>query len=95
MCQHQVKYTLSIPSLVLHTHIFYTPSLYQHNNSFLEAKDGKEAFERVAEAATSLRLIITDIQMPVCNGFDFARKVRRQLLELVRQILRHPLYRTC
>lgn len=60
--------------------ISYTP--YQHDISFMEAKNGKEAFERVAEAISTFELIVTDIQMPVCNGFDFTRKVRSRLLEV-------------
>ena len=47
----------------------------------MEAKNGEEAFERVVEAATSFELIVTDIQMPICDGFQFARKVRSQLSE--------------
>ena len=43
----------------------------------MEAKNGEEAFERVVEAVTSFELIVTDIQMPICNGFDFTRKVKR------------------
>ena len=45
--------------------------------SFMEAKNGEEAYERVVEAFTSFELIITDIQMPICNGFDFTRRVRQ------------------
>ena len=43
----------------------------------MEAKNGEEAFDRVIAAVASFELIVTDIQMPVCNGFDFARKVRQ------------------
>ena len=47
------------------------------NISFMEAKNGEEAFERVVEAVTSFELIITDIQMPICDGFEFTRRVRK------------------
>ena len=47
------------------------------NISFIEAKNGEEAFERVVEAVASFEMIITDIQMPICNGFDFTRRVRQ------------------
>ena len=46
----------------------------------MEAKNGEEAFEIVLETATSFELIITDIQMPICDGFQFTRKVRRLFL---------------
>ena len=46
------------------------------NISFIEAKNGEEAFEKVVEAFTSFGLIVTDIQMPICNGFEFTRRVR-------------------
>ena len=50
------------------------------SHSFMEAKNGEEAFEIVLETATSFELIITDIQMPICDGFQFTRKVRRLFL---------------
>ena len=43
----------------------------------MEAKNGEEAFERVIKAVTSFELILTDIQMPICNGFEFTRRVRQ------------------
>ena len=47
------------------------------NISFIEAKNGEEALARVVEAYASFELIITDIQMPICNGFEFTRRVRQ------------------
>ena len=47
------------------------------NISFMEAKNGEEAFELVMKAVDNFELIITDIQMPICNGFDFTRRVRQ------------------
>ena len=47
----------------------------------MEAKNGEEAFERVVEAFASFEIIVTDIQMPICDGFQFARKVSIPLLE--------------
>ena len=44
---------------------------------FMEAKNGEEAFERVVEAFASFELIVTDIQMPICGGFEFTRRVRQ------------------
>ena len=46
----------------------------------MEAKNGEEAYERVVEAVPSFELILTDIQMPICDGFEFTRKVRRRWL---------------
>ena len=43
----------------------------------MEAKNGEEAFQRVLEAVTSFELIVTDIQMPICDGFQFTRKVSK------------------
>ena len=59
--------------------------------SFIEAKNGEEAFELVVAAVTSFELIITDIQMPICNGFEFTRKVRRfVVVELCTEPSSHP-----
>ena len=76
------SHTLSTPTP---QHIFTSSDLpshtpYQHptiSHSIMEAKNGEEAFERVMEAVTSFELIVTDIQMPICDGFQFTRKVKR------------------
>ena len=41
-----------------------------------EARDGHEAFDRVQEEKNGFHVIITDIQMPECDGFDFTLRVR-------------------
>ena len=41
-----------------------------------EARDGHEAFDRVQEETNGFHVIITDIQMPNCDGFDFTLRVR-------------------
>ena len=41
-----------------------------------EARNGLEALERVHDETNGFHVIITDIQMPECNGFDFTRRVR-------------------
>ena len=41
-----------------------------------EARDGHEAFDRVQEETNGFHVIITDIQMPNCDGFDFTMRVR-------------------
>ena len=51
------------------------------NISFMEAKNGEEALARVVEDYASFELIITDIQMPVCDGFEFTRRVRKMELD--------------
>ena len=57
---------------------FLTQSFQQtlYPNSFMEAKNGEEAYNLVVGAATEFELIITDIQMPICDGFQFTRKVK-------------------
>jgi CheY-like chemotaxis protein len=49
--------------------------------SFIEAKNGQEAFEQVVLLGDSFELIVTDIQMPICDGFEFTRMVRKLELE--------------
>ena len=51
------------------------------NISFMEAKNGEEALARVVEAYAGFELIITDIQMPICDGFEFTRRVRKMELD--------------
>ena len=41
-----------------------------------EARNGLEAFDRVQEEMNGFHVIITDIQMPCCDGFEFTRRVR-------------------
>ena len=45
--------------------------------AFIEAKNGQEAYEHVVVSGASFELIVTDIQMPVCDGFEFTRLVRK------------------
>ena len=49
--------------------------------SFIEAKNGQEAFEQVVLSGDTFELIVTDIQMPICDGFEFTRMVRKLELE--------------
>ena len=41
-----------------------------------EARDGNEAFDRVKGELHGFHVIISDIQMPGCDGFEFTRRVR-------------------
>jgi len=45
-----------------------------------EASNGKEAIERAKQAAPDV--IVLDFQMPVMNGLDAAREIRRQSPEV-------------
>jgi DNA-binding response OmpR family regulator len=42
----------------------------------LQAGDGQQALTIVRRLATSIALVVTDINMPVMNGFDFARAMQ-------------------
>jgi DNA-binding response OmpR family regulator len=48
--------------------------LEKHNYKVLVAKDGKEAIGMVIEHNPSL--VITDIQMPVMNGYDLCKEIK-------------------
>ena len=43
----------------------------------MEAKNGEEAYQLVVQEYANIELIVTDIQMPICDGFEFARRVRK------------------
>ena len=45
--------------------------------AFIEAKNGHEAYEHVVSFGGTFELIVTDIQMPICDGFEFTRMVRQ------------------
>jgi DNA-binding NarL/FixJ family response regulator len=45
-----------------------------------EASDGQEAIERTLEAAPDV--IVLDFQMPIMNGLDAAKEIRRRLPEI-------------
>ena len=47
------------------------------NVRLMEAKNGEEAYELVVKEFANFELIVTDIQMPVCDGFEFTRRVRQ------------------
>src|SRR3954469_13259428 len=42
----------------------------------LQAGDGEQALTILRRLATSIALVVTDINMPVMNGFDFARAMQ-------------------
>ena len=50
-------------------------SLEQGDYSVVEACNGAEAYE-VLKQEPDIRLVVTDLDMPVLNGFDLIRKVR-------------------
>jgi DNA-binding NtrC family response regulator len=55
---------------------FIQSILHSENFETLEAEDGSRAFEMVRMLSGNVDLIVTDIQMPGCDGITFARAVR-------------------
>jgi DNA-binding NtrC family response regulator len=53
-----------------------TRTLVCANLKVVGARNGKLAGEEVPKLADSLRLLVTDIKMPVMNGFELARALR-------------------
>ena len=51
-----------------------TFALEPHGYTVIEAENGREGLEKLAQA--KVHLIITDLNMPVMDGFDFIRSVR-------------------
>jgi len=49
----------------------------QLNYNYAEAKNGKEAFDLVSEK--NFDLILMDIEMPVMNGLETTKKIRKEL----------------
>ena len=45
--------------------------------AFIEAKNGQEAYDQVVAVGNTFSLVVTDIQMPICDGFEFTRMVRQ------------------
>ena len=66
--------------------------LQQYGLEIDYATDGQEAFEKVKsrfeETSTSYTLIIMDVFMPICNGFDAVDNIRA----LLQNSLADPLY---
>ncbi|MCM8529446.1 MAG: hybrid sensor histidine kinase/response regulator [Lentisphaeraceae bacterium] len=44
--------------------------------SVVEAENGAEALEKLKDHRNNIRLVLTDIEMPVMNGWDFVTSVR-------------------
>ena len=42
----------------------------------LEADDGKTGYEMFIKQQDSIRMILSDINMPIMNGFEFCKNVR-------------------
>jgi len=54
-----------------------TRILEQHGYRVIAASDGAEAFSRFQEHRTTVRLILTDLLMPIMDGATFVRAVHR------------------
>lgn len=46
----------------------------------LQAKDGKEGLEILSKNYRNLSIVLLDVYMPVCNGFEFLSKVKNDAL---------------
>lgn len=57
---------------------FITTMLQTHLYQVIEAEDGQQALE-IIQKDTSIKLLITDYNMPVMNGFDLVKNIRREV----------------
>ena len=51
-------------------------SLHDLNLDIAEAADGEQGLQAARRLGASLRLVVTDINMPVMSGIEFAREFR-------------------
>ncbi len=52
------------------------PEVKNQGIEIVSAEDGQQALDHYLTDPASRRLVVTDRQMPVMNGYDFATKVR-------------------
>lgn len=64
----------SIPRLFLKE---YIPKFLRNDVEILEAEDGEKALELFKEHKDSIELIVTDMKMPIMNGYDFIKEIRK------------------
>lgn len=62
-------------------YIFLEEVLYDTNARLIRAKDGEEAI-RLFEANPEIDLILMDMQMPVMNGYDATRNIKKMKQEV-------------
>lgn len=51
-------------------------AILEDEHEVLEAVNGEEAYTVLEQNADDVAVILTDLEMPVCNGYDFISKVR-------------------
>lgn len=51
-------------------------AILENEHDVIEAVNGAEAYELLQENAEDIAVILTDLEMPVCNGYEFISKVR-------------------
>lgn len=51
-------------------------AILEDEHEVLEAVNGEEAYEILCEHADDVAVILTDLEMPVCTGYEFISKVR-------------------
>ncbi len=57
---------------------FITTMLKPHLYQVIEAEDGQQALDLIHQDS-SIKLLITDYNMPVMNGFDLVKNIRREV----------------
>ncbi len=58
--------------------MLYIESLLKTNYNVITAKDGKEGFEKAEQYIPDL--VITDVMMPVKNGYEFCKEMKKSML---------------
>ncbi len=57
--------------------LFFKMALEVYHYEVMEAENGKEAY-RILSQDSDIRLVLTDLDMPVMNGFELIRKIRAE-----------------
>ncbi|WP_421920903.1 response regulator [Marinifilum sp.] len=71
-------------------YIFLEEVLIETNAQLIRARDGEEAI-RLLEANPNIDLILMDMQMPVMNGYDATRNIKKnnQQIPIIAQTAYH------
>ena len=61
-------------SIFIHT--LFKKKLEAHNYEILHAYNGKEGYRLYQENKTSIKLVISDVQMPLMDGLELLKAIR-------------------